>query len=57
MNAEIENAVPLLYQRIIVPATRRVQIYIRHDDAHGTRALCEVIGPATISCVEIERDK
>jgi hypothetical protein len=28
---KIENAVPLLYQRIIVPAMRRVQIYIRHS--------------------------
>jgi hypothetical protein len=57
MNTKTENAVPLLYQRIFVPATRRVQIYIRHDDVHGTRALCEVIGPAIISCVEIERDE
>ena len=57
MNPKIENAVPLSHQRIIVPAMRRVQIYIRHDDAHGTRALCEIVGPAIISCVEVERDE
>ena len=57
MNTKIENATPQ-FHRIIVPAATRMQIYIRHDnDAHGTRALCEVNGPATISCVEIERDE
>jgi len=56
VNTKIENTVPLSHQRIVVPATRRVQIYIRHDDAHGTRALCEIVGPAIISCVEVESE-
>jgi hypothetical protein len=55
MNEKIENAVPLSHQRIVIEAGRTVQIYIRHDDAHGTRALCEIVGPAIISCAAVER--
>jgi hypothetical protein len=54
MRATRENVVPSS-QRIVVEAGKRVQIYLRSGDAHGTRALCEIVGPATISCVPIER--
>lgn len=54
MNAKIENAVPLSHQRIVIEAGHTVQLYIRHEQAHGTRALCEISGPCVISCVPIE---
>jgi hypothetical protein len=54
MNGKIENSVPLSPQRIVIGAGLRVQIYIRSGEAHGTRALCEIVGPVTISCVELE---
>jgi hypothetical protein len=54
MNVKIENAVPLSHQRITVAAGQKVQVYVRHDDSHGTRALMELVGPVTISCVAVE---
>lgn len=54
LTTKSENAVPLSLQRIVVAEGQRVQIYLRGGDAHGTRALCEIVGPVTISCVELE---
>ena len=56
MNAKIENAVQPS-QRIVVEAGKRVQIYLRGGNAHGTRALCEIVGPCVISCVPVERER
>ena len=55
MTTKIENVVPLSPQRIVVAEGQRVQIYLRGDETHGTRALMELVGPVTISCVEIAR--
>jgi hypothetical protein len=55
MMTKIENPVPIAHQRIVISEGQRVQIYIRHADAHGTRALCEIVGPCVISCVPMER--
>lgn len=55
MNEKIENSVPLSHQRIVVPAGQRIQLYIRSGNAHGARALCEIVGPCVISCVAVER--
>jgi hypothetical protein len=53
MTAKIEIVERPAYHKIVVPTGRRMQIYIRND-GHATRALCEIAGPATISCVEVE---
>lgn len=55
LTTKIENVVPLSHQRIVIEAGKRVQIYLRGGEAHGTRALCEIVGPCVISCVPIER--
>ena len=54
MTKKIDAPLPLSLQRIVIKAGRTVQLYIRHDEAHGTRALCEIVGPAIISCVAVE---
>jgi hypothetical protein len=57
MTTKIENAVPLSHQRIVVGAGQKVQIYVRQGDSHGARALMELVGPVTISCVEVPRER
>jgi hypothetical protein len=52
MNEKIENAVPLLHQRINVPEGTVLQIYSR--DAHGNKMLMSLPGPVDISMVPME---
>jgi hypothetical protein len=54
MTTKTENAVQPS-QRIVVAAGQRVQVYVRYGESHGARALMELVGPVTISCVSIER--
>ena len=55
MTTKTENAVPLSHQRIVVEAGKTVQLYLRGGEEHGAKALCTLVGPVTISCVEIAR--
>ena len=54
MMTKNENPVPLSHQRIVVAAGQKVQVYVRQGDSHGARALMELVGPVTISCVAVE---
>ena len=57
MSEKIDAPLPLSHQRIVIEAGRTVQLYIRHEQAHGARALCEIVGPCVISCVPVERER
>jgi hypothetical protein len=54
MTTKPENAVPLSHQRILITTGQKVQVYVRHGDSYGARALMELVGPVTISCVELQ---
>ena len=51
---EVAELAPLP-QRIVVAEGQRMQTYLRGGEEGGTRALMELVGPVTISCVEIAR--